>query len=183
MKQRRRLRALPSDAFDAFLAQRAEPDWLRQRRRDAWQAFTEMPMPSRSEEEWMRTDIRAVQAGSLRPAARAKSHARRSRCRCWRKTWISPGSSLTVNGVPRPLSWRNVGEQGRPVWQSRRFSARPRGRPAARTCSPKNNATWPDRFAALHTACWSAGTLLYVPRGVVIDQPLHCPSRDHRRRR
>ena len=30
-----------------------------------------------------------------------------------------------------------------------------------------------DKFAALHAACWSGGTFLYVPRGVVIDEPLH----------
>lgn len=30
-----------------------------------------------------------------------------------------------------------------------------------------------DKFAALHSAFWSSGTVLYVPPGVVIDQPLH----------
>jgi Fe-S cluster assembly protein SufD len=30
-----------------------------------------------------------------------------------------------------------------------------------------------DKFSALHAAWWSGGTLLYVPRGVVIDQPLY----------
>ena len=33
-----------------------------------------------------------------------------------------------------------------------------------------------DKFAALHAACWSGGTLLYVPQGVVIDEPLHMLS-------
>jgi Fe-S cluster assembly protein SufD len=33
-----------------------------------------------------------------------------------------------------------------------------------------------DKFAALHAACWSGGHLLYVPRGVAIDEPLHCLS-------
>jgi Fe-S cluster assembly protein SufD len=33
-----------------------------------------------------------------------------------------------------------------------------------------------DKFAALHAACWSGGALLYVPRGVVIDEPLHILS-------
>jgi len=33
-----------------------------------------------------------------------------------------------------------------------------------------------DKFAALHAAAWSGGTLLYVPRGVVVDQPLHTLS-------
>ena len=33
-----------------------------------------------------------------------------------------------------------------------------------------------DKFAALHAACWSGGTLVYVPKGVVIDRPLHMLS-------
>jgi Fe-S cluster assembly protein SufD len=33
-----------------------------------------------------------------------------------------------------------------------------------------------DKFAALHAACWSGGTLLYVPKGVVIEKPLHILS-------
>ena len=30
-----------------------------------------------------------------------------------------------------------------------------------------------DRFSQLHAAFWSSGVFLYVPRGVVVDQPLH----------
>ncbi len=33
-----------------------------------------------------------------------------------------------------------------------------------------------DKFAALHAAWWSGGTVLYVPRGVTIDRPLHMLS-------
>ncbi len=33
-----------------------------------------------------------------------------------------------------------------------------------------------DKFAALHAACWSGGMLLYVPRDVVIERPLHMLS-------
>ena len=33
-----------------------------------------------------------------------------------------------------------------------------------------------DKFSALHGACWSSGTLLYVPRGVVVDGPFHALS-------
>jgi Fe-S cluster assembly protein SufD len=33
-----------------------------------------------------------------------------------------------------------------------------------------------DKFAALQAAAWSGGTLLYVPRGVTIDEPLHTLS-------
>jgi Fe-S cluster assembly protein SufD len=30
-----------------------------------------------------------------------------------------------------------------------------------------------DKFSALTSACWTGGTLLYVPRGVTVQQPLH----------
>ncbi len=33
-----------------------------------------------------------------------------------------------------------------------------------------------DKFAALHAAFWSGGQFLYVPRGVVVDKPIHIGS-------
>jgi Fe-S cluster assembly protein SufD len=33
-----------------------------------------------------------------------------------------------------------------------------------------------DRFSALHAAFWTGGHVLYVPRGVVVDEPLHALS-------
>ena len=44
--------------FEAFLHARHEPDWLVEQRRDAWQTFSEKDWPQRSDEEWIRTDIR-----------------------------------------------------------------------------------------------------------------------------
>ncbi len=40
-----------------------------------------------------------------------------------------------------------------------------------------------DKFSALNAACWSGGTLLYVPKNVRLDQPLHSLSAMSRRRR
>jgi Fe-S cluster assembly protein SufD len=33
-----------------------------------------------------------------------------------------------------------------------------------------------DKFAALHAALWSGGQFVYIPRGVVLDRPLHIGS-------
>ena len=33
-----------------------------------------------------------------------------------------------------------------------------------------------DKFAALNAACWAGGALLYVPKRVVVDEPLHSLS-------
>src|SRR5436190_2196336 len=47
-----------TEAFDAFLAARSEPAWLTDLRCQAWARFMGLNLPSRKEEEWMRTDIR-----------------------------------------------------------------------------------------------------------------------------
>src|SRR5262249_32219443 len=33
-----------------------------------------------------------------------------------------------------------------------------------------------DKFSVLHAACWSGGHLLYLPRGLVFDEPVPCLS-------
>src|ERR1700733_9430221 len=45
-------------AFEGFLGSRHEPAWLVEKRREAWRTFNELALPSRNEEERMRTDIR-----------------------------------------------------------------------------------------------------------------------------
>ena len=55
------------ETFDEFLAGRDEPDWLIENRRAAWQAFQELPLPSRADEEWMRTDIRLFRLDKFAP--------------------------------------------------------------------------------------------------------------------
>ena len=70
---------------------------------------------------------------------------------------------------------RRTGRAGRALRQPRRAGRRARRAAAAASVSQVVDSA-ADKFAALHAACWSGGTLLYVPRGVVIDEPLHMLS-------
>src|SRR3954452_18458608 len=62
-------------SFEVFLQGRDEPDWLRQRRRDAFATFLASPWPSARDEEWRRTDIRAFKLDSFSPTARQEGTA------------------------------------------------------------------------------------------------------------
>ena len=42
-----------------------EPDWLRAQRRQAFEVYERLPMPSRSDEEWRRTDLRGLDLGAF----------------------------------------------------------------------------------------------------------------------
>ncbi|HZZ72085.1 MAG TPA: Fe-S cluster assembly protein SufD [Pirellulales bacterium] len=159
-------------AFEAFLAARREPKWLLERRRAAWQLFEELPMPSRKDEEWMRTDIRLfhfdrfhlpietgatgeVQPGLLTEGVKLAGQT--IAVDSWPRSarldpkWVAQG--VLFGSLDEMVSAHGALLQ--PHLMTKAFSARY------------------DKFAALHAACWSGGMVLYVPKGVVIDQPLH----------
>jgi Fe-S cluster assembly protein SufD len=167
------------EAFAEFLAERVEPAWVGQLRREAWNAFEELPLPDRTEEEWARTDIRGLHLEKFAmPVAGGE-----------------PGAA--AGQLPQPLLAGGLELAG--------STAALDSRPAATTLSAelaaqgvlfgsldelvashgallepyfrRRAAAEPvDKLAALHAACWSGGSLLYVPRGVVVKQPLHILS-------
>jgi Fe-S cluster assembly protein SufD len=160
------------EAFDAFLRSRHEPAWLTDQRRDAWDLFLETPMPDSQQEEWRRTDLRLFRLDRFgfpeepapdQPLAEATLTG----------GVALAGHSATLDSHPinarLDAKWESQGvlfgdletlirEHGDLL---RRYLTRPAVDPRA------------DKFAALHAAAWSGGTLLYVPRGVVVDAPLH----------
>ena len=119
-----------------------EPDWLRARRREALSAYERLPMPSRTDEEWRRTDI-----AGLKP----ESYAR----------FEHPNGA----GAARPALPKGV------IYE-----------PLAVAAAKHPDVVEPllfsllhherDRFAALHSAFFTGGDLIYVPDGVTIDEPI-----------
>lgn len=160
-------------AFDAFIAERREPVWLKQLRRAAWQKFTELPLPSRREEEWMRTDIRMFKLDKFAPPAGPESALTVGAPEALLAKGIDLGGTMTVvNG--RTVETRLSDELAK---QGVLFGSLDKLVEAhGDKLQPyfERNLVNPneDKFAALHAACWTGGTLLYVPRGVSVTQPL-----------
>jgi Fe-S cluster assembly protein SufD len=164
-----------SEMFDAFLHSRQEPDWLTERRRSAWEAFCDMPWPDRRSEEWMRTDIRLFKLDKyslpLEPPASSDLPP----------ALLSAGIELA--GQTASLNSRPVQSNLKPKWAEKGVLfgsldelVAEHGDLIGRHLLTQAVDPLYDRFAALHAACWSGGSLLYVPRGVVIDEPLHSLS-------
>ena len=162
------------EAFDAFLATRDEPVWLVERRRAAWRTFLELPLPSRRDEEWMRTDLRLFHLDRFGPPAESSRQA------ALPDHWLSQGVQLA--GATASLDSRPHSATLDPRWAERgvifgsldELVARHGDRIRSRLSSAIDPRQ--DKFSALHEACWSGGALLYVPPGVVMDQPLHILS-------
>lgn len=167
-----------NEAGYSLVTSRPEPDWVRARRERAWQAFNELPWPSQRDEEWMRTDVRGLRldrfswdcfdphvAEAARPADAA--------CALLTAGVETAGRSISFDGhtvhaeLDEELANRGVLFGPLQELLTRHASVL---RPwFEREVIPSGY----DRFAALHGAFWTSGTVLYVPRNVVVDRPLH----------
>ena len=163
------------EAFDSFLAAREEPGWVTDLRRRAWNHFLELPLPDTSQEEWRRTDLRTFRLnkfgvpGDLSPGMLLPP------------TLLSSGVEL--GGHSTTLNSHQVESRLDEKYARQgvlfgsldelllKHSELLQHHLLARAVDP-----FFDKFSALHAALWSGGTVLYVPRGVVVDKPLHMLS-------
>ena len=120
-----------------------EPGWLRDRRQGALADYERLPLPSKTDEEWRRTDVSAIDLSRLAPPAHGYG------------VGLEGGGPLPEGVILQPLG-AAAAEHPRLV-EDRLFSLERADR---------------DRFAALHAAFFTGGTFLYVPDGVVIEQPI-----------
>jgi Fe-S cluster assembly protein SufD len=142
-----------------------EPDWLRARRREAFEIYERLPLPSRSDEEWRRTDIRGLDLDSFEPFERADGAAPGDpiddTAGVLRQRGSEPGRvELDPEAVRRGVLFMPLTQAASeyPELVERHLFSQVR---ADR-----------DKLSALHAAFFSGGTLLYVPDGVVVEKPL-----------
>jgi Fe-S cluster assembly protein SufD len=130
------------ERLEEIASTQAEPDWLRARRRNALAAFERLPMPSRTDEEWRRTDVT-----KLDPAAFSQfEHS---------NGFKQADIPLPDGVILEPLA--TAAERHPELVEPALFSLVRADR---------------DRFAALHAAFFTGGNFLYVPEGVEIEQPI-----------
>ena len=142
-----------------------EPDWLRARRLESFDAFERLPLPARNDEEWRRTDIKGLDLNSFESFERGNGGAPAATiddvAGVMRQRGSEPGAveldpelaRLGVLFLPLPTAIKEHGE----LVKRHLFSA-------VRTDR--------DKFSALHGALFSGGSFLYVPDGVRIAKPL-----------
>jgi len=162
------------EGFDAFLLERREPDWLRRRRIEAWEAFEEMPMP-RGGEEWRRTDLRAFKLERfglplLPPADTAMPPG-----------LLGKGVELAARAMTFDSLLLHAELDPGPAGQGVLFGSlddlvMEHGDLLRRYLLAGIVDPFYDKFAALHAACWQGGTLVYVPRGVAVERPFYLLS-------
>jgi Fe-S cluster assembly protein SufD len=132
--------AISTETLDQL---QGEPTWLREARRKAFAAFEQLPAPSRTDEEWRRTDVSRFDPSAYGRLEHTDGHK-----------LIAP-DALPEGVILEPL--RLAAEKHRELVEPRLFSL----------VHPER-----DRFSALHAALFTGGTFLYVPDGTVVERPI-----------
>ncbi len=155
-----------------------EPDWLGERRRQAWEVYERTPMPDTRLEEWRYTDLRTkLYLGALKPIST-------ERLRDDPSAW--PGGLREAMDEDREASGHLVIVDGRVVHtdlleelsaQGVVLSSLSRAVEQHASLLSKQlgtEAVPPEdgKFAALNAALWSDGVFLHVPRGVHLTHPV-----------
>lgn len=157
-------------AFQEFLSARGEPDWVVELRREAFELYREYLGNQLDPEEWRRVELRAFRPDQFSVKSEVGSAPVSS---LMRDRTEFAGSVVHVDGRCQSASLspelaakgvlfgdlstlvRDHGDVIRPYFGTRAVLADK------------------DRFTAWHAAFWTGGTVLFVPRGVCIKQPLY----------
>ena len=153
-----------------------EPDWLWEKRLEAWKLAEELPMPTTSDEAWRRTDIRGLR---------------------WAEVMSLPdGDSVDSTKVPAELTAPLIGNKqgGVLVYLDGKLVRSELSDDVAnqgvvfgnlrdisvshpdllkRFFERKTIRPDEDKLAALGLALWTHGVFLYVPKNIEVELPFH----------
>ncbi len=167
------------DAFHRFLKDRDEPAWLVERRREAFARFQAFPWPSARDEEWRRTDIRALKLDAFAPPAAGEPAA--DAVAAFDDLWNALSCALRHRHAARQRRARPASpiaaKLGGAVFVDLAKAAKDHPEILERYLLTQAVTPGDDSFAALHAAFWTGGTLLYVPKGVKLEAPAVQPGR------
>jgi len=159
------------EVFEEFLNSRSEPDWISEVRRTAFETYQSLLEQDLDPEEFKRVDLRIFNASKYRP--RLDEPDASSVSTLLRDETEYGGSIAHVDGhmtqssVIDEIAGKGVlfGDLQTLLTEHRELLE-----PYFMKQAVSADA---DRFSAWHAAFWTSGTLLFVPRGVEVELPLH----------
>ncbi|HEX3052244.1 MAG TPA: Fe-S cluster assembly protein SufD [Aggregatilineaceae bacterium] len=161
---------------EALSARFDEPEWLLQKRLQAWELYESLPMPTTKDEAWRRTDYRHINwdsAGMLRPANGVHFE---DIPEANRQPLLGEQQGALIAFVDDKLVHHEVHptltQQG-VIFTDLRSALI--DYPDLVQQHFLTHAVKPEdgKFSALNAALWTHGVFLYVPRGVAVELPAH----------
>jgi Fe-S cluster assembly protein SufD len=188
-------------AIQALSRLNGEPDWMLARRLEAWHVYEDTPFPASNDELWRRTSLKNLNLEQVIPFEEDERNWSVAKLpaeyRDLTETQDAAGVLITHNGRLAYASLKpeyqargvilcdiNTALREHPALVREYFMTRAVSLAENRYARHLDahgvvehqgyNDTIGDlKFATLHGAFWSGGTFLYVPRNVILEEPLN----------
>lgn len=155
------------------------PAWLRERRLEAWRIYEATPMPTTKDEEWRYTDLsRKLRLGELRLLPReekgfAPAETPEALAAAVRSDWAAAGHLVDLEGSVAHVDLsEELAREGVLLTSLARAVEEYPELLEGRLATEALPASF-GKFQALNAALWTDGVLLYVPKGVRMELPVH----------
>ena len=164
------------DAVRALSTALGEPEWMLERRLQAFDVYEGLPMPSTRDEAWRRTDIRRFKIDQFGPSLNGKvtDGADVPDYLGAQLTDDAAGGVLVqVNGITKEYVLSDELKAQGVIFCDMSTAVRDHGELVRKHFMTESVLPSDGKFAALHGAFWRGGVFLYVPKGVSAAAPLH----------
>ncbi|HEX8844241.1 MAG TPA: Fe-S cluster assembly protein SufD [Pyrinomonadaceae bacterium] len=161
-------------SFSALRESAGRPSWVERLREDAFTRFEALGFPTTREEEWKYTNVAQIAKSRFEAATESGTTSSASELKSLVYEEARDSQLVFVNGFYRPdLSSTKAlpaGVVAADISEALKDddSAEILRRQLARTFNDGENA-----FEALNTAFLAGGAFLFIPKGVVVDAPVH----------
>ena len=157
---------------EAISQAKNDPAWMLDLRRKAWRFFEEIPWPTGNEETWRRTKLTGFKLDDYQTLTGApQSAAIPVEVEKSLAEIDSIGTLAIVDGATLKYEL-DPSLRARGVIFSDLHSAAHEHPELVQRAFNSVVATDENKFSALNYALWNSGTFVYVPRNVIIEQPL-----------
>lgn len=162
-------------AVEALSAELQEPQWLLQRRLAAFATYAELPLPTRADEAWRRTDLSGLDIEAIRPFVPAAPVSDPTELPPAVAGGLDDAAGGTLVQIDATTVYRHLraelAAQG-VVFTDLTTAAWEQPELIEKLFMQGSAQTGESKFTALHAAFASGGTILYVPKGVEVSVPL-----------
>ncbi len=169
---------------EALSAKHNEPAWLRESRLVAWEEYERLPMPTKQQEEWRRSDYRGVRWDE----SSALPNGEQPALDVVPPVMLEPligneqsGTLVIVDGKVVDFTVSDAVKAQGVVFTDLVTAAREHESLVRPNLMTKAVKISDGKFAALHGALWTHGVFLYVPRNVAVELPFHVVMYNTRR--
>ena len=163
------------------------PDWIKEKRNTAWEAYENLPMPTQRDEMWKYTDLSTLNNLNVKTLEKSKFsavekfesfpdeaikllsdeaiHLEENGGMCKPGLLIQHDSQVTFTDVDEELIEKGV------IFCSMADAVRNHPELVQKHFMEKVVPVGESKFSSLNAALWNGGIFLYVPKGIEIKMP------------